>query len=40
MTTKSERLLLLIVALVVVAFVLAPLFLMFATALKPDENQI
>jgi multiple sugar transport system permease protein len=40
MTTRVERLLLIIVALVVVAFVLAPLFLMFATAFKGDEQQI
>jgi multiple sugar transport system permease protein len=40
MITRSERLLLLIVALVVLAFVLAPLFLMFATAFKGDEQEI
>lgn len=40
MTRRSERLLLIIVAIAVAAFVLAPLFLMFATSLKPDENQI
>jgi multiple sugar transport system permease protein len=40
MTTRSERFLLTVVALVGVAFVLAPLFLMFATSLKGDENQI
>lgn len=40
MTKRSERLLLIIVAIAVAAFVLAPLFLMFATSLKPDENQI
>jgi multiple sugar transport system permease protein len=39
-TNRSERFLLLVVALVVVALVLAPLLLMFATSLKPDENQI
>jgi multiple sugar transport system permease protein len=40
MTTRSERFLLLVVALVMVAFVLAPLFLMFATAFKEDEQRI
>lgn len=40
MTTQKERLLLTIVAVVVAAFVLAPLFLMFATSLKADENRI
>jgi multiple sugar transport system permease protein len=39
-TRRSERFLLLVVALTVVAFVLAPLFLMFATAFKEDEQQI
>jgi multiple sugar transport system permease protein len=40
MKTKREHLLLLIVAITVVAFVLAPLFLMFATSFKSDEEQI
>lgn len=40
MTTRGEKTLLLIVALTVVAFVLAPLFLMFATSLKSDEQQV
>lgn len=40
MTKRSEKTLLLIVALTGVAFVLAPLLLMFATSLKPDENQV
>jgi multiple sugar transport system permease protein len=40
MTSKGERLALKIVAIVVAAIVLAPLFLMFATAFKGDEQQI
>lgn len=40
MTRRSERFLLIVVAIVVAAFVLAPLLLMFATSLKADENQI
>ncbi|WP_181702654.1 carbohydrate ABC transporter permease [Chthonobacter albigriseus] len=40
MKTRGEHLLLVIIAVVVLAFVLAPLFLMFATAFKADENQI
>jgi multiple sugar transport system permease protein len=40
MTTKGEKLALNIVALVVAAIVLAPLFLMFATSFKGDEQQI
>lgn len=40
MTTRSERFWLLVVAIVVVAVVLAPLFLMFATSFKGDEQQI
>lgn len=40
MTRRSERFLLTVVAIAVAAFVLAPLLLMFATALKADENQI
>lgn len=40
MTRRSERFLLIVVAIAVAAFVLAPLFLMFATSLKADENQI
>jgi multiple sugar transport system permease protein len=39
-TRRSERFLLTVVAIAVAAFVLAPLFLMFATSLKADENQI
>jgi multiple sugar transport system permease protein len=40
MTTRGEKLLLNIVAIVVAAIVLAPLFLMFATSFKADEQQI
>lgn len=40
MKTRSESLLLKIVAITVAVFVLAPLFLMFATAFKSDEQQI
>lgn len=40
MKTRGEHLLLVIVATVVLAFVMAPLFLMFATSFKADENQI
>jgi multiple sugar transport system permease protein len=40
MTTRGEKLLLNIVAIVVAAIVLAPLFLMFATSFKGDEQQI
>ena len=40
MKTRNESLLLKIVAITVAVFVLAPLFLMFATAFKSDEQQI
>jgi multiple sugar transport system permease protein len=40
MKTRGEKLLLNIVAIVVAAIVLAPLFLMFATSFKADEQQI
>jgi multiple sugar transport system permease protein len=40
MTTKRERLALNIVAIVVAAIVLGPLFLMFANSFKGDEQQI
>jgi multiple sugar transport system permease protein len=40
MKTARENLLLKIVAITVAVFVLAPLFLMFATSLKGDEQQI
>jgi multiple sugar transport system permease protein len=40
MTTKGEKLALNIVAIVVAAIVLAPLFLMFATSFKGDEQLI
>jgi multiple sugar transport system permease protein len=40
MKTPREHLLLVVVALCVVALVLAPILLMFATSLKPDLNQI
>jgi multiple sugar transport system permease protein len=40
MTTKGEKLALNIVAIVVAAIVLAPLFLMFATSFKGDEQTI
>jgi multiple sugar transport system permease protein len=40
MTTRRESLFLKIVAITVAVFVLAPLFLMFATSLKGDEQQI
>ena len=40
MKTKREHLLLVIVAIAVLAFVLAPLFLAFATSFKADEQQI
>jgi multiple sugar transport system permease protein len=40
MTSKGERLALNIVAIAVAAIVLAPLFLMFATSFKGDEQQI
>lgn len=40
MSMRVERLFLIIVAIAVAAFVLAPLFLMFATSFKADENQI
>lgn len=40
MTSKGEKLALNIVAIVVAAIVLAPLFLMFATSFKGDEQQI
>jgi multiple sugar transport system permease protein len=39
-TNRLERRLLIIVAIVVAAFVLAPILLMFATSLKGDEQQI
>jgi multiple sugar transport system permease protein len=40
MTTSGEKLALNTVAIVVAAIVLAPLFLMFATSFKGDEQQI
>jgi multiple sugar transport system permease protein len=40
MTTSGEKLFLNIVAIAVAALVLAPLFLMFATSFKGDEQQI
>lgn len=40
MSTRIERLLLMIIALALLAFVLAPLMLMVATSLKADEQQI
>jgi multiple sugar transport system permease protein len=40
MTTNGEKLALNVVAIVVAAIVLAPLFLMFATSFKGDEQQI
>lgn len=40
MKTPREHFLLVIVAVGVLAFVLAPILLMFATSLKPDLNQI
>ena len=40
MTTRNERFYLLVVAITVVAVVLASLFLMFATSMKGDEQQI
>ena len=40
MTSKGERLALKVIAIVVAAIVLAPLFLMFATSFKGDEEQI
>jgi multiple sugar transport system permease protein len=40
MTRRSEHTLLLIIAIAGVAFVLAPLFLMFANSFKADELQI
>ena len=40
MSTRAERLLLMIIALALLAFVLAPLMLMVATSLKADEQQI
>lgn len=40
MSTRIERLFLMIVALALLAFVLAPLMLMVATSLKGDEQQI
>jgi multiple sugar transport system permease protein len=40
MKTRRENLLLQIVAITVAVFVLAPLFLMFATSLKSDQQQI
>ncbi|WP_395662935.1 carbohydrate ABC transporter permease [Aestuariivirga sp.] len=40
MTRRNERFQLIVVAIAVAAFVLAPLLLMFATSLKADENQI
>jgi multiple sugar transport system permease protein len=40
MKTKREHFLLIVIAIVVLAFVLAPLFLAFATSFKADEQQI
>lgn len=40
MSTRVERLLLMVIALALLAFVLAPLMLMVATSLKADEQQI
>jgi multiple sugar transport system permease protein len=40
MSTRVERLLLMIIAIALMAFVLAPLMLMVATSLKADEQQI
>ena len=40
MSTRIERLFLMILALALLAFVLAPLMLMVATSLKADEQQI
>jgi multiple sugar transport system permease protein len=40
MKTRRENLLLQIVAITVAVFVLAPLFLLFATSLKGDQQQI
>ncbi|MEX8494597.1 carbohydrate ABC transporter permease [Sphaerotilus sp.] len=40
MSTRVERLFLMIIALALLAFVLAPLMLMVATSLKADEQQI
>jgi multiple sugar transport system permease protein len=39
-TNRAERRLLIIVAIAVLAFVLAPIMLMFTTSLKGDEQQI
>ena len=40
MSTRIERLFLMIIALALLAFVLAPLMLMVVTSLKADEQQI
>jgi multiple sugar transport system permease protein len=40
MKTRREHLLLTTIAITVAAFILAPLFLMFATSFKGDEQQI
>lgn len=40
MSTRAERLFLMVLALALLAFVLAPLMLMLATSLKADEQQI
>jgi multiple sugar transport system permease protein len=40
MTRRRETLLLQIIAITVVVFVLAPLFLMFATSFKADKQQV
>lgn len=40
MSTRAERFWLLVIAIALLAFVLAPLLLMFATSLKADEQQI
>jgi multiple sugar transport system permease protein len=40
MKTRRENLLLQIIAITVAVFVLAPLFLLFATSLKADQQQI
>ena len=40
MSTKVERLFLMVIAIALLAFVLAPLMLMVATSLKADEQQI
>lgn len=40
MSTRAERFWLMVVAIALLAYVLAPLLLMFATSLKADEQQI